>query len=541
MKENEITKKTKTSRRPNKSRAVKKSNTEARRPMVDKPSALDSVDRHNDPNWYFLNSDIARQVSAVSFNQYIGVTTDIETQYPDDQGHSKTAKYQLNVPSIMVLNANPSPGIAFSATEGMNLAMLKLYSTLSASNAKTTAYAPQDLAMLMLQLGEVISVMEHIRRAFGVAFTYSHRNRTLPKKLLNAMGFNPDDFLRNLALYRIEFNTWVTSLNRVPFLSNIAYFYKCADLYQRVYTDSTSDMAQIIIMRPYSTWVLDEKYNSNGSGLVTTMLPAAFGADSETTWSHWRTVVENMIEQLFTSSTFNYIYSDVLNFATKSNTKLFYLDYLMEGYTVVPEYNENFLLQVHNCNLTGEPYTAKDTESINKLNNVACSADRNMIKYSPRFKVPASGIRYMKSVLVDFPTPDPATEDIIEATRFVSRMSSVSIDTDTAKTKYRAALSLPDHYIVSITIFNNTTPINATTLCCASGDTAKARTWFRQFTSRLAVFDWAPIVYGINSEDTTDTELELYGDLNYYVILDSNWFYHVNDLTYLALFELRSN
>lgn len=539
MKNNDFTQTKKTRKGSKGRRETRKDPREIRRSVVDTSSSLDSTNRDNDPNWYFLNSDVAKQVSSVSFNQYIGVTDNVVGSYTDDKDNSVGVDYKLNVPSILVLQANPSPGIAYTSTEGINLAMLKLYSTLSSQNAKTTSYAPQDLAMLLLQLGEIISIMEHIRRAFGIAFTYSHRNRVLPKEVLRAMGFDPDDFLSSLAVHRIEFNTWITSINRVPFLSSIGYFYKCADMYQKVYTDSTSEMAQLILMRPYSTWILNEKYNSQGSGLVTTDLPKSF-ATTDNKWSNWKQVVTSMIDAMFTSSTFNYIYSDILNFASKSNVKLFYLDYLLEGYSVVPEYNENFLLQIHNCNLTGTPFNPVSTGT-NKyqLNDVSCNVDKNMISYGPRFKTPASGIRYLDDVVVDFPTPNPATEDIIEATRYVSRLGTQFIDTDTAKTKYRGAVSLPDHYIVQLDVFSNDSSINATALCCASGDTAKARTWFRKLTSKLAVFDWAPIVYGVNSEDTTDTELAIYGDLNYFVILQNQWFIKVNDLASLALFELR--
>lgn len=422
MKRNDFTKKKNVERRSKDRRGKGKDPRETRRSMVDTSSDLDSTNRDNDPNWYFLNSDIARQVASVSFDQYLGVTSTVTGTALSTSGDDDWKDYQLNVPSIMVLSTNPSPGIARSSTEGINLAMLKLYSTLSSQNAKTTAYAPQDLAMLLLQLGEVISVMEHVRRAFGIAFTYSHRNRTLPKQILSAMGFDPDDFLTNLALHRIEFNTWITSINRIPFLSSIGYYYKCADMYQKVYTDGTSEMAQIILMKPYSTWILNEKYNKNGSGLVTTMLPAAF-ATRDNKWTNWKTVIVNMIDALFTSATFNYIYSDILNFASKSNTQLFYLDYLLEGYSVVPEYNENFLLQVHNANLSGVPYTPTATGNGKpKLNDVGCNVDKNMIAYDPSFKTPASGIRYMNQIIVDFPMPDPKTEDIIEATRYISRL-----------------------------------------------------------------------------------------------------------------------
>lgn len=532
MKSNDFTKK-KTRRKAGIRRSDR---AETRRPLDDTTGKLDSTDRDNDPNWYFTNPDIARQVSSISFSQYLGVDTKVRAYVNNDDGTSQTLK--LNVPSIMVLNANPSPGISVSSATGTSLAMRKLYSLLSSQNAKTTAYAPQDLGMLMLQLGEVISVMEHIRRAFGVAFTYSQRNRTLPRELLSAMGFNPDDFLANLANHRIEFNTFVTSINRIPFLSNVSYYYKCADMYQRVYTDSTSEMAQVILMRPYSTWILDEAYNDKGSGLRTTNLPAAF-ATTGNDWVDWVDVLNKMINALFSSATFNYIYSDVLNFANKSGTKLFFLDYLLEGYTVIPEYNENFLLQVHNCTLTGVPYKPT-TGGISDLNDVTSDVDRNILKYSPMFKVPNSAIKCMVPTVVDFNMPDPKTEDIIEATRFVSVMGTSTFhDTDTNKTRLRYAVTLPDHYIVELVVHANGVNVSGTTLQCSTGTTAKDRKWFRDFTSRLSVFDWAPVVYGFDAEDTTNLTLYTYGDLNYYVDLGPSWFDKVNDLTYLALFELR--
>lgn len=195
MKRNDFTQKKESRRRIKGKGDNRKDTREVRRSMVDSSSNLDSTNRDNDPNWYFLNSDVARQVAAISFDQYLGVTSTVPGSYVDASDNDQEIDYKLNVPSILVLGINPSPGIADTSTEGINLAMLKLYSTLSSQNAKTTAYAPQDLAILMLQLGEVISIMEHMRRAFGIAFTYSHRNRTLPKQILSAMGFDPDDFL----------------------------------------------------------------------------------------------------------------------------------------------------------------------------------------------------------------------------------------------------------------------------------------------------------------------------------------------------------
>lgn len=504
------------------------------------PGNLDNVNRDNDPNWYFSSADIAKQVSSISFDQYIGVSSVLDAYTTGVDNVGKELNFE--VPSIMVLNTNPSPGTARDKTDGINLAMLKLYSQLSAQNAKTTSYAPQDLCILVLQLGEVISIMEHIRRAFGVAFTYSYRNRSLPREILSAMGFDPDDFLANLANHRIEYNTWVTAINRVPFISNLTYFYKCADMYQKIYTDSTSEMAQIILMKPYSTWTVDEAYDDNGSGLRTTMLPSSF-ATSKNNWSDWATIVENMINALFSSATYNYIYSDILNFSNKMGVKLFYLDYLLEGYTVVPVYNENFLLQIHNATITNDPYSPKDLGRNSVLNDVMCDADKNMIKYAPRFKVDNIASVTLMSAIVDFNTPNPTTEDIIEATRYTSVLSAaVFQDSDTGKTLYRSASSLPDHYVVKINIKAGSDVVTTNSSVIAYGTPTNKyafASWFRRLTSVMSSIDWAPILISTNPEDVNDQKIYVHGDVNYYVLLGVSWFRKVNDLVYLSLFELR--
>lgn len=243
---------------------------------------LDATNRDNDPNWYYLNAEIANQASSFSFDQFLGVNTPLNALTKSGVSSS----HQVPLPSIMTIELNPCPGNTLSIQTGINMAALKMYTVLSSNNAKTTNYAPQDLTMLMLSLGEVISVMEHIRRTFGVAFTYNQRNRSMPKLLIQSMGFTPDDFLGNMAQHRLQFNSWVTAINKIPFLSNIAYFYKCADLYQKVYTDSESAMAQLYVFKPYSTWILNETYDDNGSGLETKLLPA------KGKWTDWASIVE---------------------------------------------------------------------------------------------------------------------------------------------------------------------------------------------------------------------------------------------------------
>ena len=398
-------------------------------------------DRHNDPRWYFLSDDIMKQAASISFNTFLGASTQLDLT----NGAGVVTKGYLDLPTIDCIELNPCPGRNTAAERwtGIQLASRSVYTALSSVNAKTTNYAPSDITMLLLSLGEVVSVLEHIRRAFGVYNTYSQRNRDLPANLLEMMGFNYSDFAESNADKRLQFNSWITAFNQVPFLSNIAYLQKCADLYQHIYLDDPNAMAQIYFYKPYSTWVLDEAYDTNGTGLSTRVLPlTGLTHGSNTTWDSWAKVVEEMIDKLFNSTTYNYIYADILNYAQKnSGAKLLYLDYLVEGYTVPFEYNANALLQIHNATIVGRPNDIAPT-GYTKKNDVSSLASVLGIAYNPTF---AAEI-HLKSPIIDFKFDSPSTEDIVEATRFTAVLDG-KITTGT--TTVSVPVILPDHYVVS--------------------------------------------------------------------------------------------
>lgn len=480
---------------------------------------LSSRGRHNDPNWYFLSKEVADQASSISMSQYMDVpfTLHHKANWEGD--------VEFRVPTVLVLELNPSPGDTSQITSGINMAGLQTYAALSSVNAKTTQYAPQDVTTLTLALGEVISILEHIRRAFGVAFTYNQRNRAMPHKLLTALGFRADDFLQDLAQHRMQFNSWITALNKIPFLDNIAYLHKCADLYQNVYLDSESDMAQIVVMKPYSTWVIDETLSDQGTVLKTV------GQFRDITWSEIVELVSMQIEKLFESATFNYIYSDILNYSTKAGAKLLYMDYLLEGYAVVPQYNRNFMLQVHNAIVVGVPLAKDDTPTgFTKSNDVYPDVNKNKLTYNPLFPSPTP-----HELILDFDTPTASVEDRIEATRFqgITKFYDGTVSTGIRN----RTVSLPDHYVANMRIDSSNGDFAqvGTAISISSSTTSLPLTQIRTMCG-LTKIDWAPLQYVLMEKGL---EGFVNGDLNYFTTVDQDWYQRVNDLTFQSLFTLR--
>lgn len=455
--------------------------------------SLDDAGRDNDPNWYISDKTLAEQVCHLSFNSFIGEGTVPLTDYA--------------VPSVVRVAVNPSPFNSYDIDDattyhhvtrsGLNLAITKMYTLLASYSGRAASYAPQDVGTIVLAMGEVVSMVEDLRRAVGVCYTFSERNRALPKILLTALGYDYDDFIKNRAIYISRLNAIITRFNSLPILANIPYILKCRDMYQKVYTDSISPEATLIVMVPNTTWTLDEQSYSGGTILSTTgWTPSG----STSTFKVHLDTLENMVEALFNSSTLNIIYADLLNLASKMKVDMFKLDYVTDDYIVMPEYNENFLLQLHNADVLDNPafstYQAVyQTMMGTPANDVYPDASTNGLIYNPCWDysnlIPATHVSHYTSIL-DLPNADPSIENIIEGTRYKAMLGQVYT---LGTARWSVYGTLPDHYITTVSVFDNSTAPSTGKSFTNSWwtDAQIANMW--EVMLGLEQVDWAPLLY----------------------------------------------
>lgn len=493
-----------------------------------KTSNLATEGRDNDPNWYFTNAEIAEQAATFAFQQFLGSLPipKVKWVYGNASG-AGTLSLDMNVSAIMSIGVSPSVGLASNPSDPINLAALGNYTALSSINSKTTNYAPQDLMMLTLALGEVISLFEHLRRCFGVAFVVNQRNRNMPETLLYSLGIDAPDFLANIAQYRMQFNSQIMRFNKIPFPDSVAYIYKCADIYQKVYMDSESSMAQLYVFVPHTTWIFEEEYSETGSGLDTLRLPTdLLGVSDTKKFSSWLAYLDTMITKLLTSQTFNYIYSDILNYSIKRGAKLLYLDYLTEGYTIVPEYNQNALLQITNATYVGEFINAPESVASDFTvdNDVVSDVTRNCI-FQRHYRINGS---IPETPLVNMMTSNPNLVDRIEATRYIasSRIGTSGV----------MILNTPDHFVSKISMWNNDSNSNGYKAVPFYPIISEDSTSTIISSLMAAQFDWAPTMF---IKTKTGTSVTPTSDLNYYTLLDSEWVENVNSLIAQALYQMR--
>lgn len=476
---------------------------------------------NNRPSMYFKDRELADQVSSFSLNQFLEV---------DGKPFTGTELENVRVPAIMTLYYNPSPGYTrgTSTSEGgINIAAMKAYTKLSSMNAKTTQYAPQDVATLLLALGEVIAISETIRRAFRLVFLYNKRNWNYPKAVLQAMGLNVDDFIAKLADYRLEFNAVINMINQISFPGDIEWFDKCKQMYSHIYTDSESPMAQTYIFMPATTWYIDEESYEGGTILKTT----PFGLNNDgtgrfgATMGSWISILKVMIQRILNSATFNYIYADVLRLVNPS--RLMTMPYLTEGETIEPEYDPMILLQIENSTVVNPPQGTLG-ENTTPDNDVYPKVDNNAVFYAPTLVVMPDVD--LEETVVNFPHSmgNPDVDQRIEVTRMITLMEGDSTRTE------RAAIA--DHYLVGWYIsasidstVSNTTTYKWDTSAVMAAPVPRKIMDFEKF-------DHAPRIKFVHP--TTLVVEEMTGDLDFFTTIDIRYLIKVNDLAYVTLFEV---
>lgn len=485
----------------------------------------------NTAEMYFSDLSLADQTTRFSFNQFLGdrETLDVFGSYPPS--------------TVLSLAINPSPGLTTGEDDaGINIAGRRTYTKLSAGNAKTTNYAPQDVTTLLLAVGEIISMIEVAKRAFRVVYTYDVRNKSIPRGIIRAMGFDPemlDD--GKVGPLRIDLNVAINSFNQIPIMKNVSYLRKCAEVYANYYSDSESRMSQYYVFTPYSTWVLDETGSPQGSILKTTPVLLGTSAGMQK-MSDFIATIKQMIRAITDSSTFGFIYADILRLVPDGEQ--YKVSLLMENEVLLPVYDPMKLLQIHNSTSTGVPFgKAHNAGSMTTENDVYPSVDNNSIEYLPSFAggdkmwFPQTGTE----VIVDFPHSmgDPDVDQRVDITRY---QSIIDINEDNS-TNLKWS-TLPDHYVVAYyTFFNGEFRRSFGSRIVHLPPEPNTKTSvILEVVADLQKFDYHPFIRCeyTNTTDPSETTSVVFGDIDFFTTVDVAYLSRINDLCYQGLMEFRS-
>ena len=527
-------------RPPYKGKDDKREEGKATRRYSEETSAIGD----NDPSWYIPDPVVMEQATRMSFSNFIGV--DVELDPTNSVPNMPVTK--LKPGAAMQVFFNPSPGYTTfddPKTAAINQQAFRTYARLSSINAKNTLYTPNDVATIILAMGELIKMFSVAQRAYGLLWTYNVRNRVMPADLVTLSGIDVNTISGTAADYLTTLNTLVVEANKIPFPGNIEYFKHCAQMFNGVYQDSESSMAELYIPLPFSTWELKEDVQLEGTRLQTREFYPSVADFEPMDGFEFLEIIREMIDNLMTSNTYNLVYSDIVNLATKDpNVNILRFMPVEPNYAVVPTYDKEWLLKINNATIVGRPLATDDQLEPAKhttSNDVAPYKDILSLVYAPQWTrvIPDLGLQK----IINFYTDAPTLEERIIATRL---MMGSGLDQAPLKGKDPIALNyytnqtvgMGDHYIVGVSVW---TRYNSITGPDYSTESSGTDITTNDTPSILTRFSQHPYIYEFSTDEVHSTHsLEgLVGDMDFFTTMDYDVLARINRLALFALFDLK--
>lgn len=226
------------------------------------------------------------------------------------------------VPGVMVYNWYPTAGVASSATDPVNMAIKSIYAFVRSANSGARNYQPSDLYIYTTALDSIYSLYYQIARVVGLLNVFSERNVYYPKALVEALGFDYDDFVDNQPNIIFTMANWKAKMRQFSLPASMRVYQDHRDMNTTIYTDGDTVRAQMFAFVQDGFWtyeVVDQV-----KGLTLRRIIEFEGENSifidqsdesltryHATWSATKALFNTMLEAFLTSDDVALISGDI--------------------------------------------------------------------------------------------------------------------------------------------------------------------------------------------------------------------------------------
>jgi hypothetical protein len=330
-----------------------------RRNEKDKAKSTNCKD--NDPSWYLVNGQLAKDVANFSFNNALGDNISITPGRVFDIGTTLVAN-SVRLPGIASVMVGPSVGPSLNETSPINVASRNIYSFVRHANSGHANYDPADLMIYLLAVDSVQSYWSWMVRIYGISQTFSQRNRYIGDALLKAMGVDPANIRANICELRAFINQYAIKASVLAVPNTMSYYLRHAWMFQNVYTDEDNPKAQLFLFNP--AYLYSYSLNAGGVGelkptpIAMTNSNNAFGSTASLTFTNIRDMGNSFINAMLAQEDVGIMSGDILK--AYGSDKLYRFNQIAEEYAVIPTFSEEVLGQFHNLSVVGR-YPCKST------------------------------------------------------------------------------------------------------------------------------------------------------------------------------------
>lgn len=510
----------------------------------------------NDPQWYFKDANILRDVASYSFQTALGTNNHYSATIPQ-----KADRYTLNayasVPGVMAFEIGLTPGVSTSAQSPLNLAATNVYSYVRYKNSGHTNYDSPDLMLYLLANDSLYACWNWMKRLYGLASMYSQTNKYWPKALITANNVDFDNLIMNLADFRAYLNIKAQEIAAFCVPATMTYNVRHSWLFANVFKDSDTNKAQSYIYVPSYFFKYDETSLTTGGNLE--VVPVWMNDTNHSTGSlkvaDLINMLNGMLEAMNYSEDMGVMSGDIMKAYGEGN--LYTLSTIDADYKVEAVYSREILSQIENMTpLFGSVRGNADLVASDWA--VTQDPDTNQLKWQP-VQIPAGEVYERRLFYINFHWSDPTPEDVIVASRLMSACEPIE-SSGTPPTKamlmycgsevaidawmYGYGFSSDWTVRSNVEITGQPTVLNAVPIQPTWGFNSAYNSnelWkFIAQLSMLSAFDWHPyVVCGIVDEaGTTSTTLPPFFDFDKFANVDENNLAAMHELALLTEFNV---
>lgn len=468
----------------------------------------------NDPSWYNLDKQLVIDAASLSYESAIG--------YLLPAGY--TGPKQIAAPGVCAIAFAPMIGQA--ADNDLSLATLvarNWYADIRRKNSGGANYDPPDLFMYMMAVDSGYMLAACVARQYSVALTAKGRNRYYPQAMAQALRFDIDDALENLASYRMRLNQLLISLNSIYVPEIAPIFKRHVWMCSNIFKDSDIHKSQEYVFVPdlYYTWDED-------GGLTPTPTPIATLSvqGGELTnipkMSAWLDALSNVVSTLLEDQDVGNIAGDIKRAADNGAFSLWSVNTIPDDYHIESTFSLEVLSQINATTLKGvispRAYFAPGHTSYTRFyigqtnTGEIFQGEKTSPSMKPRtliaqnsngaYATGSLGIGFDQfpiNMYKDSPSPD----DTMVASRLVVPSSSEYYDTDNvhqllqAFTAYGTEVALSASYY-TIKALNENTSVITVVEAWDGMDTATLDSANNDAYLIIDAFDWGPSPRTVN-------------------------------------------
>lgn len=315
----------------------------------------DSVDlKHsNDPLWYAQNPQLLSDAASYPYAWPAGVKLNLLNEYSKDahvwnSGEVAAHLSNYSVPGIMTGILVPTCGKSLNATSPVNIAARNIYSYVRHANSGHTNYDSPDLMLYLLAMDSVYTFLSWCRRLYGIMSLYSPVNRYLPEALVTAQGVNFKSVMDDLANFRYRLNLAIKKVGSFVVPASMAYMARHQQMISGLYYDGKSPKAQVY---QYTLGYV-YKYVETSASKPGYLEPVyVYSSPGSLTATDIYNIMDALINPISASEDCGIMGGDI--YKAFGDSGVVKLDWTLDNYSVVPEYNEEMLSQFQNATVTG--------------------------------------------------------------------------------------------------------------------------------------------------------------------------------------------